>query len=316
MKMRSIVTATTAAVLFAAAAWATQAATGAGIDQTVAADGFAPRLWKFLGVMHPMVVHFPIALLTLAGLFVVLRIKFRAISPDVAFYCLLIGTAAAVVSSVLGWSNAEHAGYGPENRLLFFHRWVGVGLTALAVVTSVIAVIARSNIPRPRLTRAAHLGMVACAAAVGLVGHWGGELAYGEGYVANAIRELLHGPPPAAERPAPVVYPPDGVIDFATHVKPILEAKCLECHGSKKPKGDVQLTDADAFAESDVLDPDAPEKGILAEAITTDDPEFLMPPPKENNPLTDDERKILMQWIAGGADWPKDQTLSAPAGGK
>src|SRR2546425_286303 len=69
------------------------------------ADGVPPlleRLWRFTGIFHPLIVHFPVALLTLAAIVEFLRLKYRKeISADVTLVCLLIAAGGAIASAVV-----------------------------------------------------------------------------------------------------------------------------------------------------------------------------------------------------------------------
>src|SRR5262249_13659130 len=42
--------------------------------------------------------------------------------------------------------------------------------------------------------------------------------------------------------PVPVVPAADSPVLFETHVRPILETRCLKCHGGDKVKGGLDLT--------------------------------------------------------------------------
>lgn len=106
--------------------------------------------------------------------------------------------------------------------------------------------------------------------------------------------------------PAPAA---DGV-DFVTQVAPILHARCVECHGAAKQKGDLRLDQrATVFAAGQedawcVLPgkPDASE--LLRRICLPADDEDVMPPKGE--PLTAPQQMLLRQWIAEGANWPED----------
>ena len=80
-------------------------------------------------------MHFPIGLLVAAalaeGLFAVSRRqRFRA----AAEYCLLLGTAGAVVATLSGWLFAADLGYG-----MAAHRWLGVATSLFALAASRLA---------------------------------------------------------------------------------------------------------------------------------------------------------------------------------
>jgi hypothetical protein len=95
-------------------------------------------------------------------------------------------------------------------------------------------------------------------------------------------------------------------IDFNTQVKPILNKKCIVCHGGVKRQGDFSLlfrTDALSKAKSGKLPviPGDPAHSEMIRRITLDDPEDRMP--YKQPPLTKEEIGILRDWIKQGAKW-------------
>jgi hypothetical protein len=92
-------------------------------------------------------------------------------------------------------------------------------------------------------------------------------------------------------------------VDFLTEVYPILEARCIECHGAEKDKGDLRLDLKEyAFASDYVLIPGNAVDSEFHFRITlpSDDPDSM---PSRGDPLTADEIAILEEWINEGAEW-------------
>jgi uncharacterized membrane protein len=94
-----------------------------------------------------------------------------------------------------------------------------------------------------------------------------------------------------------------GKIDFVTHVKPVLEAKCLACHNRNHPPPPSFKMDNRklAFAAPSRIVPGHPEKSLLIINGTMKH-KRTMPPVGER--LTEEEKRILTAWVAQGADWP------------
>lgn len=95
-------------------------------------------------------------------------------------------------------------------------------------------------------------------------------------------------------------------IDFNTEIRPILNQKCITCHGGVKRQGDFSLLfreDALLPNESGLpaIVPGKPEESELIHRITHHDPEERMPP--ESDPLSKEEVDVLTQWIEEGAEW-------------
>jgi hypothetical protein len=99
---------------------------------------------------------------------------------------------------------------------------------------------------------------------------------------------------------------PGDHVDFNTQVKPILNKKCIACHGGVKREADFSLLfrqEAMAKAESGrfAIVPGDASKSELIRRITSHDPEVRMPYKKD--PLTNEEIETLRQWINEGAEW-------------
>jgi hypothetical protein len=95
-------------------------------------------------------------------------------------------------------------------------------------------------------------------------------------------------------------------IDFNTQVKPILNKKCIACHGGVKREGDFSLLfrqEALAKAKSGkfAIIPGDASSSELIRRIHATDPEERMPYKKE--PLSDKEINVLTEWIEQGALW-------------
>lgn len=91
------------------------------------------------------------------------------------------------------------------------------------------------------------------------------------------------------------------VIEFGKDVRPILSDRCFSCHGpdEKHRKAGLRLDTAEGLEQ--IVDPSDVEASELIARIDSEDPDLVMPPPEFNKPLTDDEKRVLREWIASGA---------------
>jgi hypothetical protein len=114
----------------------------------------------------------------------------------------------------------------------------------------------------------------------------------------------------AAAAPAPV--------DFNYDIRPIISAKCYACHGQDEAARKAKLrldVREDALKEHEDGTPIVPgdtKKSALVQRITSHDPEEVMPPPKEGQPLTPREVDLLSRWIAEGAEYKQHWAWQAP----
>ncbi len=95
-------------------------------------------------------------------------------------------------------------------------------------------------------------------------------------------------------------------VDFNTDVKPIINKKCITCHGGVKREGGFSLLfrkDALEKTESGkyaIVPGDAGQSEMIRR-ILSNDPEERMP--HKGQPLSEDEISILKNWIDQGAEW-------------
>jgi hypothetical protein len=95
-------------------------------------------------------------------------------------------------------------------------------------------------------------------------------------------------------------------IDYNTQVKPILNKKCITCHGGVKAKGGFSLmTREDALLPTksgkQAIVPFKPRQSEMYTRLKEHDVEARMPYHKE--PLSEKEISIIYNWIDQGATW-------------
>jgi uncharacterized membrane protein len=133
-------------------------------------------LLSWLGRLHPMAVHFPIALFLVA---LVAELLFAATQAALFRHALRFslwcGAIGAVAATPLGWLFAA-SGATEEGWLLEAHRWAGTSAMLLGLVVLWIG----------ERTERAHNGRLLLrvslalqALLIGTVGHLGGSLLYG-----------------------------------------------------------------------------------------------------------------------------------------
>ncbi len=97
-------------------------------------------------------------------------------------------------------------------------------------------------------------------------------------------------------------------VDFNAEVRPIINKKCITCHGGVKRSGGFSLlfrTDALSENESGKLAivPGDPHASEMIRRIMISDPTDDERMPPEGEPLSEEEIAILTSWIDQGAQW-------------
>ena len=154
-----------------------------GPDDTRSSTAIPARI----GPLHPLVVHFPIALLFLAALLELPglirgRIGAAPGSPP----CLVIAAGSALLAAGSGWIWADGAGTAGE--VLEWHRWTGLGAAGVATAAALAFAWARRRPSRTSFLLA-RLLLFAATGLVAVAGHFGGLLVHGE----DPLRALFAG---------------------------------------------------------------------------------------------------------------------------
>ena len=111
--------------------------------------------------------------------------------------------------------------------------------------------------------------------------------------------------------PSVVVADP---INFNRDIRPILSENCFYCHGqdANKRAADLRLDLKESAVEHGAIVPGNLAESELVARIRTDDPATLMPPPKSNRHLTDQQKALLEQWIESGANYESHWAFVTP----
>jgi len=132
-----------------------------------------------IGRLHPLLIHFPIALVMAAAA----AEGFSLVRPaggwrSVAVRNLRAAAAFAVVAAVAGWRLALQPGMEPSS-LLEWHRWLGT----IAAGTTFVAALATIGKRSALAVWMYRIALFAAGALVGLTGHLGGVLVWGPNFL-------------------------------------------------------------------------------------------------------------------------------------
>jgi hypothetical protein len=100
-----------------------------------------------------------------------------------------------------------------------------------------------------------------------------------------------------------------GPLSYSRDIRPILSDKCFACHGPDRNTLEAGLR-LDTTEDGDdydgaylAIEPGDPDASELVARILTDKPKLVMPPAKVKNPLSDEEKALLVRWIREGAEY-------------
>jgi len=250
-----------------------------------------PVFFQVTGRMHPMVLHFPIVLLFVGIAMYVLNSRKSFQHPkvhEITQYVFCLYAVGSALTAIFGFFLYKEGSYTGDE--IFFHKWIGVAVSLLAVPILMIT------------EKSSHLivhGIFAInVVCVSLTGHLGSEITHGEGFLTEPIRKQL------AARISQIENP-DSAIVFRDVIQPILNEKCLNCHNSKRAKGQLLLDTYENILKGgetslSIVEGKAKES-ILFKYVSLPLDDTLHMPPSDKLQLESDEIKLLGWWINSGA---------------
>ncbi|MEP7310544.1 MAG: DUF2231 domain-containing protein [Acidobacteriota bacterium] len=136
---------------------------------------------SLIGKLHPLIVHFPIALVLAAAATELVAVATRCpVWRAVALANVRVGAVIGIVTVITGWQFATSpiVDIGPA---LEWHRWVGMA----GVLAALIAVLmsSRLHLASRGSVFAYRATLFGAALLVGIAGHLGGVLVWGDGFL-------------------------------------------------------------------------------------------------------------------------------------
>ena len=130
-----------------------------------------------LGNLHPLLVHFPIALVLTAAAAELAAIFWPGrIWHAVGVINVRAGSVSGVFTAIAGWLLAASPGVEPTSQLQW-HRWTGIAGAVIATLAALLSLAVTKE--ALGLTRAYRLALFGAALLVAVAGHLGGTLVWG-----------------------------------------------------------------------------------------------------------------------------------------
>jgi len=288
----------------------------AGFSLFAPPDGLErAQLMQFIGRMHLLAVHFPIALLILVPV-LELSAKTRRFSylAPAAVFVLGVATVGSIAAAALGWCLARGGGY--SGRLVTQHMWAAMVAALLTWLCWTLRVYGETSYGK----KAYSLALFATVAIVSFAGYRGGQVSQGENhlteYMPAPVADLL-GVSAGVDAPPNSPYGGPGTF-YGARIQPIFAQHCVTCHGRNKRKGNLRLDSFEAAMHGGkhgvvIKGGDSKRSELLRRImLTPSDADFM---PAERRPLSEPEIKLIDQWISMGASgtMPSDSVSSSGA---
>jgi hypothetical protein len=186
---------------------------------------------------------------------------------------------------------------------LFWHKWLGI-VTAIATWGSYIFFTAESK-PSIPFRASFYIMLISLI----IAGHKGGQITHGKNYLLQYapgfLVTLFNGSIDDDDSYIIAESQMDSTEAFRDIIKPILDAKCIQCHNPDKSNGGLVLTSFEAILDGgnsdDVLQPGNAfgSKLFSRTTLPQSSSKFM---PLEGIPLTYKEQLIMAWWIDAGSD--------------
>ena len=243
---------------------------------------------EFIGRFHPVLVHMPVGILMLAAIFIWLAKseRFESLRSAISI-SLFLGMLSALASCVTGFLLSKTDSY--EESLLFKHQWFAI---ATALISLIIYYLHLKN----RETKWVAAVMVLF---VMITGHLGGSITHGSDFLTKALSSSDAGGDNKS------ISNVQEAVVYSVVIKPMLEAKCIACHGPNKQNGKLRLDEPDFISKGGeagaaLIAGNAAESAMIKKILLPKENKDHMPPP-EKPQLSKRDIELLKWWITTGA---------------
>jgi hypothetical protein len=253
-----------------------------------------PTWLQVFGRMHPVFLHFPIVLLLLS--FFTLWLPLKNERDPWLNILRLVAALAAIITATMGLLLSLEEDQGAS--VMQWHKWFGVGVALFGFIFyHTHSYFTRKKLTGKSFTIVASIGII-------LTGHFGADITHGDNYLLAPVTKEKK------------LVPLDKAVVFNDVIRPILQEKCISCHGESAMKGGLLLEDTAGILKGGKTGPlfiaGQASLSLLIKRIHLPMEDKHHMPPKNKAQLTDDEAALLYAWIQSGAAM-NQKLISLPA---
>ena len=248
-----------------------------------------PKLIQWLGKLHVLLLHFPIVL----GMAIVVYLVFfqtKKLNPATEKLLFIGNALIANLVALLGLLLSKQDAY--DISILNLHKWGGV---AIAMISWSFIYLPTSSLKFKKIYGIVYLMVLL------IFTHKGAQLTHGE--------EVLSFPKSIPAVVSDNVNADSTLTVYEKAIAPILEQKCISCHGTEKVKGNLQLTSPDLIIKGgkngNLLNSINNKEALLIQRIHLPNTDEKHMPPDGKIQLTLEELTLLNRWVKAGGDFKK-----------
>ncbi|NQV74539.1 MAG: DUF1549 domain-containing protein, partial [Bacteroidetes bacterium] len=268
-------------------------------------------LWRFLGRLHPMAVHFPVGLLLFAAFMELFTLKKFSSSLRPGIQMLVIaGAVSALLSVFLGYFLSTDEDY---DATLSIHQWLGIATAFLVILVWQIQnrILIKNQ---SSLIKTYRILLFITAFGVLAVGHFGALLTHGDGYLTSTLPWNKEVEDANTANFDLATFNMDTVkltlkqeTELNLKVRAIFAHNCYKCHGDEKIKGELRLDRKNmAFKGGEngpvIIPGNTAESELYRRINLPSSHKELMP--SKGKKLSENDIAVINYWIKKGAPWP------------
>lgn len=278
--------------------------------EALSAAGDVLEWTQFLGRFHPVVLHLPIGLFL--GLFVieVFALRRKSAGLDCSAHILTwLMALTSVLTAYLGLLLASSGDYSGET--LWRHKWLGIIFAAAALLVAFLKVLSVCCTRKgTSLYRWLILGLLLL---LPVVGHYGGELTHGAGYltqyVPDWLKDILEDVEASVDADKETIEGLEEGNLYTHQIQPILDQYCVSCHGMEKHKSKYRVDSYEYLMTpgkiSDTpIEPYSISESFLLEYMWLPESDDMAMPPEGKPRPSAEEILAITHWVAMGAKGP------------
>lgn len=247
---------------------------------------------ELIGHLHPLLVHLPIGILSLAFLIELAgRKKAWSYLHQSLPFILGIALLSSIVSVGTGWLIPKEGMYNED--LLDLHFWFAVALTV-----SIAGLYYLNQTENKSYQKLYFPTFILSMTLLILTGHYGGSMTHGSDYLWSTTKKTTS------------IKKVEDVNTLAVYpdiILPIFQTKCYKCHNGEKQKGKLNMATIDDLKKGGeggaiFVKGNIEESTLIFRAHLPIEDEEHMPP--EGKPQLDrQEIRLIEWWIKEGADF-------------
>ena len=250
---------------------------------------------QFLGRFHPSLVHLPIGMLVLLPFLEYAGITRPGLREGAGFV-LRLTLAAGAITFIFGVLLAY--GSGVMGATVTRHMWGSIAL----LIELLVCVTVRPAWISGQLQRAYPVLLALSLLTLTWTAHQGGSLTHGSDYLTRYLPGPLKRLFPSASAASDAEYVGSA---YSRNIHPILDAKCVACHGASKEQAGLRLDFYELLMKGGkdgaVITPRNPDRSLLLQRVTLSPSDRHFMPAEGRTPLTAEEIAALRAWVLAGA---------------